>query len=99
MILTGDLYRLRNPHTDGAFSQIVVSEDKSQAIFVYVREKSQVNSYKEQRVCLRGLDENAQYRVEELGATYSGLQLTYAGLVFGLPKGDYQSLVLHINKV
>ena len=99
VILTGDLYRLRNPHTDGAFSQIVVSEDKSQAIFVYVREKSQVNSYKEQRVCLRGLDENAQYRVEELGATYSGLQLTYAGLVFGLPKGDYQSIVLHINKV
>ena len=54
---------------------------------------------KEIRELLRLYLENAQYRVEELGVTYSGLQLTYAGLVFGLPKGDYQSLVLHINKV
>ena len=99
LILSGDLYRLRNPHTDGAFCQFVVSEDKTAGIFVYVREKSQVNGYKEQRVCLRGLDLDTRYRIEELQTEYSGRDLMNGGIVFGLPKGDYQSIVLHVVKV
>ena len=98
VILTGDLYRLKNPHTDGAFSQLVVSEDKSRAILLYVREGSVLHVAKEKKLCLRGLDENAVYCMEETGERFTGKQLMSVGLELVLPRGDYASKVVHFVK-
>ena len=98
-ILTGDLYRLKNPNFDGAFSQIVVAEDGSKAVFVYLREKSKVNDFMEENVRLQGLNNDDYYLVEEFNKVYIGAQLMNAGLSLKLPKGDYQSVLLHIRKI
>lgn len=98
VILTGDLYRLKNPYTDGVFAQMVVSEDKNQAILLYVREHSTVHLKKENRLCLRGLDENATYIMEETGERFTGKQLMCAGIELILPRGDYASKVVLFRK-
>ena len=97
--MTGDLYRLRNPYQDGAFAQIVVAEDKSRAVFLYVRESSVLNGQKEERLRLKGLEENAKYVVEETGEIFTAKSLLKVGLDIELKRMDYSSIVLHLSKV
>ena len=97
VILTGDLYRLRNPYTDGAFSEMVVSEDKSRAILVYVREKG-VYQTREKKLLLRGLDADATYLIEETGALCTGRQLMLGGFDPAIGRGDYASMEYHFTR-
>ena len=97
VILTGDLYRLKNPYTDGVFSQMVVSEDKTRAILLYVREYS-VYAQKEQKLTLNGLDETATYLLEETGEKFTGKQLMCGGFEVVLERGNYISKVYHFIK-
>lgn len=100
VILTGDLYRLKNPFTDGAFSQLVVAEDKTQAVFTYVRKDSEpTRGKKTERVLLRGLDEGKTYRIEETAETQTGFYLMNVGVELRFDKGDYTSVTLHISAV
>ena len=99
LILTGDLYRLRNPYIDGAFSELVVSEDKTRAILVYVRESSVLYAQKEKKLLLKGLDENQKYLVQETGEIFTGKALHYIGLEIVLERMDYSSTTLHLTKV
>ena len=99
LILTGDLYRLKNPYTDEAFSQIVVSENKKEAILLYVRKESVLHAEREKGLLLRGLEENVLYEIEETGERFTGKQLMRSGLEIALSRGDYASIVYHIKQV
>lgn len=98
LILTGDLYRLIDPFGEEAFCQLVVSEDKSAAYFVYVRKDGRpfVN---QERVKLQGLKPNAVYRLRERDETFTGAELMRVGVLPNVKKGDYQSEILHIEEV
>ncbi|MBQ7880146.1 MAG: alpha-galactosidase, partial [Clostridia bacterium] len=100
VILTGDLYRLKDPFKDGAFAQIVVSEDKRKAVFSYVRKDSEPTRGKKiERVYLRGLDSEALYQVEETGEVATGHTWANVGVALRLGKGDCLSCVLHLSAV
>ena len=98
LILTGDLYRLKNPYTDDCFSQMVVSQDKSKAIIFYMR-KSGIYSKYNYNLCLKGIDENAVYFVEETGEKLSGKALIFSGINISVSRGDYSSALLHLSKI
>ncbi|MBE5751243.1 MAG: alpha-galactosidase [Clostridiales bacterium] len=100
VILTGDLYRLKNPFTDGAFAQIVVSEDKQKAVFCYVRKDSEPTRGKiVERVCLRGLGEDVLYKAEETGEIQTGKTWMCVGVQLRLEKSDYACASLHFSAV
>ncbi len=90
---------MRNPYIDGAFSELVVSEDKTRAILVYVRESSVLYAQKEKKLLLKGLDENQKYLVQETGEIFTGKALHYVGLEIVLERMDYSSTTLHLTKV
>ncbi len=96
LIFTGDLYRICNPYMDGAFAEMVVSEDKKAAYFVYVKESS-VDNLKPKKVRLKGLDEGKEYEIKEYGKTYNGRYLLHEGIIPEIGKGDYRSIVLHLT--
>lgn len=98
LILTGDLYRLRDPFQENAFCELIVSEDKSEAYFVYVRGLNEPNIAPTQRVRLKGLRETATYRVIERNKLYSGKELMAIGLQVQLKHGDFESEILHIKE-
>ena len=97
IVLNGDLYRLLSPFEGNYFCEMATSKDKKH---VYVAGMCSLTSPCEfnQRVFLCGLDENAQYKVEELGIVLSGRALMHAGLI--LPKlDDFESFAWHIRAI
>lgn len=99
LILTGDLYRLRNPFADNAFCELVVSEDQTEAYFVYVRGLNEPNIAPAKRVKLKGLREDAYYKIEERGLAYSGGELMHIGVEICLDHGDFTSEILHFKEI
>lgn len=94
LVLSGDLYRLLNPFSDGYFCEMLVSKDKKRA---YVALERSLTLPRDVNRVLRlaGLDGNKLYRVEELGLTASGRALMTAGLV--IPKlPDFGGFVWNI---
>ncbi|MCM1441398.1 MAG: alpha-galactosidase, partial [Roseburia sp.] len=63
LILTGELYRLLNPFTDGAFCEEIVREDASEAYVVYVNALREPN-LPLRKIKLKGLIKECLYRVE-----------------------------------
>jgi len=99
LILKGDLYRLKDPFTQGVFAQALVSEDKSQAIVVYVRERGEPSmGGVSNRLKLKGLAKDKIYRIEETDAVATGENLMACGVEIKLPRGDYQSATLHLKE-
>lgn len=97
LILSGDLYRLLSPFETNYFCVMVVSKDKSKAYFVGERIRKipcDFNHF----VRLKGLDENAMYRIDGLMTEVSGKLLMNVGLL--MPRvGDYESWTWHIEKI
>ncbi|RCW16800.1 alpha-galactosidase [Streptococcus gallolyticus] len=85
----GKQYRLINPE-QGANEAAVqfVYEDK--VIVTYVRILSTIEMI-ETTLKLKGLEEEATYRLQETGQVFSGSELMYAGLTVSLLQGDYLS--------
>lgn len=99
LILTGDLYRLRNPFTDNSFCEIVVSENKSEAYFVFVHGLSDVVFWPKETVKLKGLKPNAKYCIVEKNEVVYGEELLNLGLTITLERGDFVGEILHIQEV
>ena len=99
LILTGELYRLRNPFTDNAFCEMVVSEDREQAYFVYVRGLNAPKIASKPRVLLKGLDADTVYEIEEREGVFTGEELMRVGIQLELEHGDFTSEILHIKSV
>lgn len=98
VILGGELYRLLNPFTDGAFCEEVVASDGNRVYFVYCRLLNRPNMPLA-RVKLRGLEENAVYKIEERGKTLTGGELMHAGILPGAGCEDFSSVILHLTKL
>ncbi len=97
LILRGDLYRLCDPFETNYFAELVVSKDKARAYLVGMTARFIPSDYN-RRLRLKGLDENKQYHVRELGITLHGSTLMHAGLL--IPKQhDYETWVWHLEEV
>ncbi|MCH5165025.1 MAG: alpha-galactosidase [Clostridiales bacterium] len=97
LILTGELYRLRNPFASDIFCEQVAAEDGSEAYVVAVNTLNKVN-LPIGKIKLKGLDENALYSVKELNAQLSGAELMYDGLQPEF-RNDFSANIWHIKKL
>ncbi|MCR4927857.1 MAG: alpha-galactosidase [Lachnospiraceae bacterium] len=96
LIREGDLYRCESYRENHNFNLTgVVSKDKKEALFTFVRVMGVPNSHS-RRIYFRGLDENMMYKVEGSEYYLSGAALMYAGFnVTGL-WGDFNSRLIHL---
>ncbi len=105
----GDLYRLISPYEDGGWeSHMYVSKDKSRAVFfAYSLEYHGRTTFFE--TCLKGLNPDAKYKVEEVnsgywgsyhrsGSVYTGDYLMKVGVNLGL-ENPFDSCVLVLTEV
>ncbi len=98
LILTGDLYRLNSPFEENLFAEMIVAKDKSNAVITVMVPHYMANGYPV-RIYPRGLEENANYMIEELDCrVLQGATIMNAGLPVNPPWGDYQTAVYHLKK-
>ena len=98
LVLTGDLYRLKNPFESNYFCHMILSKEKDRGFFVYYRRLFTL-SLPQDRLYLQGLDPDATYNIPELNITAKGRTLMEFGLVIGLEWHDFDSILCHINKI
>ena len=99
LILTGDLYRVADPGDGRAFGFLIVSKDRSKALFTLVKLLNMTN---DERLTPRlpGLDPAASYLIEETGATFHGDTLAEIGLPLEWAKmHDFDAAVFHLRRV
>jgi alpha-galactosidase len=100
----GDLHRLASPRAGELTANEFVAGDGRQAVlFAYLRSQRYRESAR--TICLRGLEESAQYRVTAVNKklvggdkTYSGAYLMNHGLDFELT-GDYDATAVTLERV
>ena len=108
IIQQGDLYRILSPYQDKGFaSEILVSEDKSEAVFFAYKFRQYAKQQDWPVFRFDGLDPDAKYTLTELnrienpesweGKTFSGRFLMNTGLELKL-KGVYSSCVIKCTK-
>ncbi|WP_161979937.1 alpha-galactosidase [Streptococcus sp. S784/96/1] len=91
----GDYYRLQK--TDNTYAYNLISKDKSQVVFTFVKILSQPEA-PFIRVRLEGLDPEATYYCEKLSASFGGDELMNIGLTIPYVQKDYFSLQYIFNK-
>ncbi len=89
LIQSGNFYRLLSPFKDNYCAWMVVSEDKSEAIFAYYRVLAEVNAGR-RRVKLMGLDPDAKYTAGE--GSFYGSELMNIGLEISAAPGNLEPL-------
>ena len=92
----GDLYRLYDPNKGVLASNEFVSEDGGTVIVTVMTLKASPNAPVE-KILLRGLDGDADYRLEGSDTVYHGDMLMQAGLSY-LPTADYQNRIYVFKK-
>ena len=98
----GPFTGLLSPFEGDEAAWIVVSEDRTEAMAGYYRQRQPANA-PYQRLRLAGLDPEMEYLVSDFAGSFFGDELMQAGLVTsdegcgvkgsGVPQGDYQSRV------
>ena len=75
-----------------------MSQDRSEVLLNVVTLDTQCNpaTY---YVYLKGLDADAEYRMEEDGGVYTGAALMYAGLPIPRMKNEYEAWQVHFVRV
>ena len=89
LVQFGKHYRLINP-SQGSNQAAVQFTYQDRTVVTYVRVLSTVEEI-EPTLKLKGLEEDALYRLEGTDQVYSGAELMYAGLTVVLPQGDFLS--------
>ena len=97
LILRGDLYRLLSPFDENYFSQMVVSKDKSRAVFVIMKLFAKGNDAYP-FVKLQGLDKDKYYFIKDMG-TFKGDVLMNVGLRFPRNMKDFETKCFTIEVV
>ena len=97
LILRGDLYRLLSPYEGNYFSQMVVSKDKTRAVFIIMKILAKCNDAYPM-VKLKGLDGDKYYSVGDMG-TFKGDILMNIGLRFPKNMKDFETKCLTIECV
>ena len=89
LILKGDLYRLLSPFDGNYFSQMVVSKDKTRAVFILMKILAKgSDSYP--FVKLKGLNSDKYYFIKDMGM-FKGDILMNAGLRFPKNMKDFET--------
>lgn len=96
LVLHGDFYRLKSPFEGTYSSWMIVSKDKTKAVMWYF-ESLTAPAVPIRRIRLAGLDPERTYHIDELGKSFTGAQLMYAGLALPVLYGDFQSLRFTIS--
>ncbi len=91
LVLHGDFYRLLSPFEGRTCSWMIVSKDKTKAVMWYF-ESLTVPAPPVKRLRLAGLDPDRTYHIAELGQSFTGAELMYAGLNLPLLFGDFKSI-------
>ena len=89
LILQGDLYRLLSPFEGNYFSQMVVSKDKTRAVFILMKILAKGNDAYPY-VKLKGLDKDKYYSIADMG-TFKGDVLMNVGLRFPKNMKDFET--------
>ena len=97
LILKGDLYRLLNPFKGNYFSQMVVSKDKTRAVFIIMKILAKCNDIYP-FVKLKGLDKDKCYFIADMG-TFKGDILMNIGLRFPKNMKDFETKCFTIEAV
>lgn len=98
LIHNGEYYRLSNPMKDEYAAWEFVSEDKSEALIhgmVFFTKPNFVRYL----INPRGLDENAEYVINNGSEIYTGKALMSGGVLVPKTSGDYSPIEMHITKV
>ncbi|OUP75861.1 alpha-galactosidase [Anaeromassilibacillus sp. An172] len=98
LIHNGEYYRLSNPMEDEYAAWEFVSEDKSEALIhgmVFFTKPNFVRYL----IKPRGLDENAEYVINNGSETYTGKALMSGGVLVPKTSGDYSPIEMHIAKL
>ena len=101
LALEGDFYRLRDPFRTNECAWMLVSPDHTRAFFMACRVLSVIgrDRYYEPRICLRGLDADAQYRDRDTGAVYGGDVLMHHGLTMFYEQADFTARVIELERI
>ena len=91
LVLHGDFYRLFSPFEGSTCAWMIVSKDKSSAVMWYF-ESLTVPAHPVQRLRLAGLDPDRTYYITELGRSFTGAELMYAGISLPVLFGDFKSI-------
>lgn len=99
IIRQGDYYRLTNPYENHFYAAWqIVSKDRTESLVSFVLLHAEANPpFRQLR--LRGLKEDAQYRINDEERVYTGSALMYAGLPLPVLWGDYQSIHFYIREL
>ncbi|NLK28492.1 MAG: alpha-galactosidase [Clostridiales bacterium] len=99
LVRTGDYYRIASYQMNHEYDCYeVVSKDKKEALVTYIQVSGRPN-YRTRRIRLKGLKEDAIYRIEETGEELSGGALMYAGINIENMWGDYLGKLIHIVEI
>ena len=95
----GDYYRIASYRENGKYdSWMTVSKDRNEFLLTYVQVRFETME-RAVRLRLKGLDPDAQYRLEGTEQVYSGRMLMNAGYYQCPIFGDYGSVLLHFTRV
>lgn len=97
LILQGDLYRLSSPFEENYFSQMVVSKDKTRAVFILMKILAKGND-PYPFVKLRGLDKDKYYFIADMGS-FKGDILMNIGLRFPKNMKDFETKCFTLEAV
>lgn len=97
LLLSGDLYRLKNPFASQETAWMIVAPDASEALVTHVTVLAEPNPAP-RPLKLRGLDPAKTYRVriDELETQVAGDVLLHAGLPVPAASGDFVSRQWHL---
>ena len=98
LIHNGAYYRLTEPLAGNIAAWEFVSDDRRKALVSGVVFRTEPN-HTQYRIRLRGLDSEANYRLEESGVIYKGSALMNGGILLPKTWGDYAALEMHITAV
>jgi alpha-galactosidase len=96
MIYEGDFYRLASPFENEYCSWQIVSKDKKASFVVVAMQKASPHMGG-MHIKLRGLDENTEYTVKELGVTLHGSTLMNAGIPITKEYKDFVTATFEIE--
>lgn len=99
LVREGDYYRIASfseNHLYDCWS--VVSKDRTEALVTYVQVLAEPNCHS-RRLKLKGLNPEADYRLEETGGVYSGALLMQGGILIPRKFGDFVSSIYHFEEI
>ncbi|OCT12386.1 alpha-galactosidase [Paenibacillus pectinilyticus] len=92
LVQFGDMYRLLSPFEGNDTAWMIVSEDKTQAMVVFIRVLAQPYAPLK-TLRLKGLNPDFDYQIEGSEGTFAGDHLLYAGLSVAGLHSDFESKI------